>query len=96
MGFWTGRTVVYDPAFEEEIIRLCIEYKRLDEALAGLEWALSNSPESFAQLYGSKLRMARIRKAPGVPEMRVWFTFDETQVTVVFAEAVEDEDAEEI
>ena len=92
MDSWIGRSVIYEPAFEEAIERLSVDHGRLDEALCGLEWALSNRPEAFPQVYGSSLRMARIEGAPGVPEMRVWFTYDASTVTVVFAEPTEDDE----
>ena len=41
------------------------------------------------------LRIARIEKSPGVPEMRVWFTYDRQTVTVVFAEQIEPNGDEE-
>jgi hypothetical protein len=92
MDSWTGRTVVYEPAFDEAIRRLGVKYRRLDEALSGLDWALSNKPHLFPQVYGSCLRMARIKGAPGVPNMRIWFTFDDHSVTVIFAETTEDDE----
>jgi len=92
MASWTGRTVVYGPLFDGEIERLKPRYPRLEEALTGLEWALSNRPEIFPLLYGSRLRMATIDPAPGVPYMRVWFTSTEREVHVIFAEECEEDD----
>jgi hypothetical protein len=93
MESWTGRTIAYGPAFEQEIERLGINYQRLDEALTGIEWAMSNKPDAFPQVYGSKLRMAKTRRVPHVPALRVWFTlFDDNTVTIVFAEPSQDDE----
>ncbi len=92
MGSWTGRSIVYDPAFEREIERLGIDYERLDEALTGIEWGMSNSPEVFPEVYGSKLRMAKTIPAPSLPALRIWFTFNETTVTIVFGELSQDDE----
>lgn len=86
------RSIVYDPALEQEIKRLGISYQRLDESLAGIEWAMSNKPEAFPQVYGSKLRMAKTHSAPSVPALRIWFTFNDTTVTVVFGELNQDDE----
>ena len=77
---------------DQEIERLRVGCVRLDEALAGLEWALSNNPEAFPLLDGTKLRMAPIAPAPDVPEIRIWFTFDDRTVNVLCAEEYEEDD----
>ena len=92
MGTWTGRTVVYEAACQEVVDRLRVDYERLDEALAGVEWALSNSPERFPELYGSSLRMARTFKVSEVPELRIWFVFDDSTATVIFVEPSQDDE----
>ena len=94
MTSWTGRTVIYEHAPDKEIARLSSKYKRLEEAQAGLEWALSNEPEIFPSLpYGGKqeLRMATIDYLPDVPKMRIWFTFTDQIVRVLSVETLEPE-----
>ena len=90
MDSWTGRSIVYYPAFDEEIERLGMDFQRLDDALAGTEWALSNRPEAYQQVYGSKLRMAKI-SGPSAQNLRIWFTFDDTTVTIVSVELSQDD-----
>ena len=53
---------------------------------------MSNSPEVFPLVYGSKLRMAKTRKASFVPALRIWFTFDDTTATIVFGELSQDDE----
>ena len=92
MASWTGRTVIYEHAPDKEIARLSSTYKRLEEALAGLEWALSNKPETFPSLhYDGKqnIRMATIGPFPYVPRMRIWFTFTDQIVKVLSVENLE-------
>lgn len=36
--------------------------------------------------------MATIQAAPGVPEMRVWFSFSDREARVIFAEECEPDD----
>ena len=90
---WSGRSIVYKPAFSRFVQQLGIDYERLDEAMRGLEWALSNRPEAFPQVYDSELRMARIGRFPGVPGLRIWFTFDDTTVTVLSGDLIYDDDS---
>ena len=92
MASWTGRTIVYDPGFEKEIDRLRVDYARLDEAISGVEWALSNNPKVFPALDGSKLRKATVESAPGVPQLRIWFTVNAQKINVLHAEEYEEED----
>ena len=89
---WTGRTVIYDPTCERDLDRLRFQYPRVGASVAGIEWALSNSPEQFPKLYGSSLRMAKGHAVHGVPRLRIWFTFDDSTATVLCVEPSGDEE----
>ena len=89
---WIGRSIIYNPAFEKEIEVLEIDFQHLDDALTGMEWALSNKPDAFPQVYGSKLRMVKIRGGRFVPNLKIWFTFDDTVATIVFGEISQDDE----
>lgn len=92
MNSWTGRSIVYETNFEREIERVGVSHKRLDEAFEGVGWALSNKPDSFHRVPGSKLRMAKTVKTPSTPGLILWFTFDDTTVTVIAGELVQDDE----
>ncbi len=53
---------------------------------------MSNKPEVFPRVCVSKLRMAKTRSGLSVPALRIWFTFDDTTVTVVFGELSQDDE----
>ena len=50
------------------------DIRRLDDALTGVEWALSRSPEDFGVIEGLKdVRTLKTEPLGGLPCFRVWF-----------------------
>ena len=64
--------------------------KRLDEVLNGITWALSRRPESFPKVEGLDLYVAKTEDAPDAPALRVWFTFDDEVVRLLYIEVAPD------
>ena len=76
---------------EEESFRRCvadlrIEYKRLDEAMDGVRFALCRHPETFPLVIGTYISRVRIEGCLGVPDSDVWFTYDNECVRLIHLE----------
>jgi hypothetical protein len=80
------REVVEQPRFRDEKKKLKPSAKRLDEVLDGVIWTLARSPESYANIPGTKLYLAKTESADGVTGLFIWFTFNDNQV---FLESIE-------
>ena len=86
------RKVVYDYTFEEQAKLLEPDAARLDEAIRGVEWAISHHPERLP-LIEKTLRVAFTDTFPGMPAMRIFFSItDEHTCTVHWIERLEQED----
>jgi hypothetical protein len=86
------RKVVYDFTFEEQAKLLEPDAVRLDDAIRGAEWAISNHPEKLP-IIEKNLRVAFTDNFPDMPAMRIFFSItDEHTCTVHWIERLEQED----
>jgi len=82
------RTVREEKSFSVEKERISRSAKRLDDVLSGIVWALCRAPESFEKVSDLGLYLIKTDAAPGIPRLRVWYTFNDTEVHLLFIEAV--------
>lgn len=85
------RTVREESTFSEEKERISRSAKRLDEVLSGVIWTLCRAPDSFQKVSDLDLYLIKTDAAPGVPALRVWYTFNDNEVHLMFIEAVANE-----
>jgi len=85
-GGFKARTLREEKQFAEEKAKLKHSAKRLDEVLSGLSWTLARRPDSFPNVPGLKLYLAKTDPFPGTPALFVWFTFDEDMVYLLSIE----------
>jgi hypothetical protein len=89
-GTFKAREIIEEESFGIEKERISKSAKRLDDVLFGIIWVLSRKPESFPQVTGLDLYLAKTDDIPGSPALNVWFTFDDQQVRLLFIEFATD------
>ncbi|MFN0145964.1 MAG: hypothetical protein ACKVT1_05595 [Dehalococcoidia bacterium] len=77
--------------FEAQRDEINPDVRRMDEVLDGLMWALGHGADVFPVVTGT-LRRARTDPYPGAPALRLWFTIDEREVTLLSIERVADDE----
>lgn len=85
----SGREIVEDQLFSDQIKKYRINWKRLDEALMTLYPALQNSPELFPLVPGTKLRRLKLVGFSGVPPLSILFTLTPSQIIIKTAELID-------
>jgi hypothetical protein len=85
-GTFKARQIVEEEQFAQEKKNLRHSAARLDEILFGITWVMARRPDSFPQVPGLKLYVARTDSFPGAPPLHVWFTFDDTNVHLLSIE----------
>ena len=71
------------------------DYKRLDDALTGVIWALSNNPKVYGVVEGMKdVRLLKTDSFGDLPKLMIWFRIDEVdgRVELLMIESVQEED----
>jgi len=86
------REIVEEPQYREQFESLRLEYERLDEAYESVGLALCRRPDIFPPSPGTDLRRLKIVSYPGIPELCVWFSYDEHVVRLRFIEECENEE----
>jgi hypothetical protein len=82
------RDVRREPLFLDQIASLGIDSRRLEDALAGLDYALSKRPEVFPQAPLTPFSRALLY-IEDFPPLRVFFTYDAVQVKLICVEFTE-------
>lgn len=82
------REVRREPLFLEQIASLGIDSRKLEEALAGLDYALSKRPEVFPEVPFTPFSRALLY-IQDLPPLRVFFTYDAVQVRLICVEFAE-------
>ena len=70
------------------------DYKRLDDVLRGVTWALSNNPKVYRVVEGMKVvRLLKTGPFGDLPELMIWFWIDEVneRVELLMIESVQEE-----
>jgi hypothetical protein len=84
------RTIREAEAFSKKLVELGVSPKRMDELLEGISLTVATHPEIFEQVPGKNLRRFRIVPFPGLPQLNVWFRYDEQYVDLVEIDVLED------
>ncbi len=75
------RTVREEDEFKTAKKKLRRSTKRLDEILDGVFWVLCRKPESFHNIPGRMLYVAKTDPVPGgIPGFYIWYTLDDEMV----------------
>jgi len=88
------RTLIHEPTYTYALQSLGADIRRLDNALTGVEWALSTNPEVYDIVRGTvSTRILKTDALGGLPPLRVWFRIDEDghHVHLDYIEAIEQE-----
>jgi hypothetical protein len=75
--------------FQQQLDGLALEHRRIEEVLAGIEYALGRHPEMFAKIPGSRDCMVKTYFYPTAPALRILFSYSATDVhleAIEFAE----------
>ena len=91
-GKFRAREVIEEKTFEIEKQLISRSVKGLDEILFGITWTLSRKPETFPQVPGLDLYLAKTDATPRFPSLSIWFTFDDRCVRLLFIEKSVDSD----
>ena len=86
------RTIRQEDRFTEQLEALKVDYERLDEALLWVNVALCKSPHIFPVIPGTRVSRIRLRDFPGVPNLCIFFIYDENEVYLLSAELIEAEE----
>ena len=76
------RSVVESARFEREKAAIGTDPRRIDEALEGVMWALARGPERGVQIDGYDLWALPTYPWDNCPEMVVYYTFDDNEVSL--------------
>ena len=86
------RTIREEPEYSQSIESLRINYRRLDEALGRMAEAICNHPEKFPAYLGFRLHRIKLVDYPGVPNLSIFFTYDDDYVYLVSADLIPEEE----
>lgn len=87
------RTLVHEQTYIHALKAIGDDIRRLDDALTGVEWALSTNAEVYDVVKGTQdTRLLKVSAFGGLPPLRVWFRIDEDghRVHLDYIEAVEE------
>lgn len=82
------RSIREEIEYAGAITTLRISYRRLDEALGQVADALCKRPETFPSYPGYRLHRIRLLNFPGVPELSIFFTYDDNYVYLLSADQI--------
>ena len=91
-GQFKARELRESKQFLEQLKQIHPNIRRLDEQLFGITWVLSRRPDIFPQIGNTLLHRALIDPWPGAPRLRIYFTFDDQHVDLLWVEQVEELD----
>lgn len=86
------RTLVHEQTYSAALAALGSDIRRLDDALTGVEWALSTNPEVYDVVKGTlQTRILKTDALAGLPALRVWFQINDDghHVHLEYIEAIE-------
>jgi hypothetical protein len=80
--------IIEENLFKEQIQRLRIDWKRLDEAMATFEEAILTVPDVFPLVPGTVLRRIQLVGFKGVPPLSIFFAVRGKNAHIVSAELI--------
>lgn len=84
-----SRHVRLEPLFEDQLKGLAVDPQWLDDALLGLDISVAKSPEIFPKAPGTPFSCARLVIYKDMPALRVFFSYDATEVRLICVEFTE-------
>ena len=84
-----ARQVRSEPLYQEQLNGLGIDPQRLDDVIRGLDISLARHPEIFPKAAGTPFSFARLVVYRNTPALRVYFTYDATEVRLICVEFAE-------
>jgi hypothetical protein len=84
------RTLREEPKFREQFEVLAASHERLDDVLAALYFSLARQPEAFPAIPGTSLSVAKTAVYPNAPALRIFFTYNDTEVHLLIIEFAEE------
>ena len=83
------RTIRLEEEAQEQLAKLRVDFRRLDEAMEEVEAALRSRPWIFPQVEGGMVRRAKLNPYPGLPPLSFFFIYDDEYVYLLAAEIIE-------
>jgi hypothetical protein len=90
-----GREIREEESYKSDMARLRLSYQAIDIAFEDVSLALSRRPDIFPQVPGAiniNLRRLKVTGCADLPELAVWFTFDDNFVHMLNIDELEDEE----
>jgi hypothetical protein len=85
-GQFKARDIRESSEFVQQKERIQSDARRSDEQLFAVTWALSRKPESFPKVGKSNLHCMKTDPWPDAPRLRVYYTFDDDLVNLLWIE----------
>ena len=85
------RELIEEPEFTDQL-RVLGDLARIDDALAGVSWALSSNPEVYDRAWG-EIRLLKTEPFGGLPPLNVFFSIGDDAVHLLYVEPTENDDA---
>jgi hypothetical protein len=76
------RNIVEQAALKAELTRCGVAARKLDKITLGLADTICLSPEIFQREEDTGWSCILTRNYPGIPSIRIWFTFDDDNVYI--------------
>lgn len=86
------RLIVESPQFKSAVRQLKIKIPRIEEILDGMKGILSSIPEDFVISDLRTFGVAHSRIFPGLPRLRVAYSFDDNEVHLLNVDVAQVED----
>lgn len=87
-GRFNARGIIWSDQFETSKNAVADDARRFDEMLFGVDMGVARRPETFACVRGTRLHRVLLRQGIEPPSLRVWFTFDDSNVTLLYVERI--------
>jgi len=88
-GQFKARTIRESPEFVQQKGRIQPDARRLDEQLFAVNWELARKPELYPKVGKSKLHCIKTDSWPDAPSLRIYYTFDDDLVDLLWIEIAE-------
>lgn len=86
------RSIREEVEYAKAIEALRVDYRRLDEAIRQMSSALCVHPEMFPKLPGYRVHCIHLDGYPGVPELSIFFTYDDDYVYLMSVDQIPDDE----
>lgn len=90
----SGREIREEESYRTDMENLRLSYESMDIAFENVSLALARRPDIFPQVPGADINLRRIKVTGCVdlPELSVWFTFDDDFVHLLNIDELEDDE----